>query len=144
MLKAEFPLPLQLAEFYRDFGQRWNRYEDQQQDRLLTRESANLFLNGKGARRLLYLSVYPDAFPKVVMRQSDGVWHRFQNDTPRFELGHNGYLKVSSIEGFGLVHVRRPDDISAAVFYHDPKVPMDERRRGKTIIPAVQLVASPL
>ena len=123
--KATFALPMTLAAFYDTFHAQWKAYGDQQRKVLLAKESANLFPNGDGARHLLYLSVFPDAFPQLIARGSDGVSDRYQNDTPRFNLTDNGYVRVSRIGALTLVHVRRPDNVQAHGFYNDAKVRMD-------------------
>ncbi len=124
-LDAHFALPLDLAAFYREFGARFSAYSEKQFQSLLAHESANLFPNGAGSRRLLYQQTILNSFPSLIVRGSDGEWGLSNTGSQYFALDHNGYVRIGEAGRNGLVHLRRPDDIPAAKFYADAQTRMD-------------------
>lgn len=124
-LKAQFALPLGLADFYREFQSRMNANSDAQLKALLARESANLFPNGAGSARLLHQQTQLNGFPTLIVRGSDGEWQRVGQQSQYFALDGNGYVAVGDVSRNGLARLRRPDGMAAATFYGDAKSRMD-------------------
>ncbi len=125
IFKARFALPLPLADFYRNFQTRFDAWNDAQLKALLAKESANLFPNGGGSRRLLYQQTRMDAFPTLIVRGSNGEWGRAGTSSRHFTLEGNGYVDLGGAGRNGLIHIRRPDDVPAAAFYGDAGTRMD-------------------
>ena len=125
LFKAEFALPLSLADFYSSFQERMHANSSAQLEALLARESTQLFPHGAGSSRLLYQQTQLNAFPTLIVRGGDGEWDTVGSRSRRFSLGHNGYVAAGSAGRNGLIHLRRPDDIEAARFYGDARTRMD-------------------
>ncbi len=124
-LKAQFKLPLSLAQFYREYQKHFDAFSDEQIKALLAKESPNLFPNGQGSARLLYQQTQLSAFPHLIRRGSTGEWSLDGSGTQRLPLDGNGYLHVGGVGRNGLAHLRRPDGVDATRFYADAKVRMD-------------------
>jgi len=123
--KAEFALPENLADFYRDYQKRFDANSEKQLKALLAKESANLFPNGAGSARLLHQQTQINDFPTVVVRNTDGEWVRTGAQAQSFTLDANGYVGVGGFGHNGLIHLRRPDTMDAATFYDSAQARMD-------------------
>lgn len=123
--KGQFKLPLPLADFFASYADAFNPWLDSQLKALLDQQSANLFPNGNGAHQLLYSGPSMDDFPHLVVRNSDGEWVTSGRPTTRITLPANGYIEGGVVKGNILFHLRKPDNVTAAAFHHDPKGVMD-------------------
>ena len=123
--KAQFALPATLGDFYRNFQARFDAYTDTQLKALLDKESANLFPNGTGSARLLSQQTKLDGFPTLIVRGSDNEWIRIGRQSGHLTLADNGYVDFAGVGQNGLIHLRRPDGMSADRFYRDAKSRMD-------------------
>ena len=123
--KAEFTLPMGLADFYRDFQARFDAFGEAQLKALLAKESANLFPHGQGATRLLYEQTRINSTPMLIVRGSDGEWTRAGAQSRNFALEGNGYVAIAGAGRNGLIHVSRPENMDGAKYYGDAKLRMD-------------------
>ncbi|HET6434998.1 MAG TPA: serine protease [Xanthomonadaceae bacterium] len=124
-LKAEFALPLKLADFFRAYSQRTNAWFDEQLAALLAKDPARMFPDGAGTAELLHSIPTMGDFPKIVVRDDGGKWGIAGEQKDDYRLGANGYVTLGSYGNNMLFHLRRPDDVPAARLYADPAVPMD-------------------
>ncbi len=123
--KGDFKLPLSAADFFASYAKAFHPWLDSQLKALLDQQSANLFPNGNGAHQLLYSGPSMDDFPHLLTRNSDGVWVSSGRATIKITLPANGYVAGGVVGGNILFHMRKPDNIPAAAFHHDPKGVMD-------------------
>lgn len=123
--KAQFALPLPLADFYRAFKAQADANSSNELKKLLAKESANLFPQGEGSTRLLVEQTQLDLFPTLIVRDGTGQWTRVGDAAKRASLDANGYVDLGHANHTMLIHVRRPDHTDAAAFYRDAKVRMD-------------------
>ncbi|TAM93354.1 MAG: serine protease [Rhodanobacteraceae bacterium] len=123
--KGDFKLPLAVPEFFAAYAKAFHPFLDSQLKALLDQQSANLFPNGTGAHQLLYSGPSMDDFPHFLTRNSDGVWVSNGRATIKITLPANGYVAGGVVGGNILFHLRKPDNIHAANFHHDPKGVMD-------------------
>ncbi|MEO7050356.1 MAG: trypsin-like peptidase domain-containing protein [Rhodanobacter sp.] len=120
VFKAQFPLPVSLADFNASFLSARNAYAESQLKALLAQESDRLFPRGAGASRLLHSVPSLDSFPRMIVRNSNGDWGLSARLGPRTPLSGNGYIAVGEGAHSLLFHLRKPDSISAQQLYHDP------------------------
>jgi serine protease Do len=125
ILQAKFPLPLSLADFYRNYEDLVDKHEDTQQKALLTREAANLFPAGSVSARVLNQQSVMYNFPSLIARNSNGEWAVADTNAQRITLDDNGYVDVSPLGHQIMFHIRRPDNLDPNAFYHDAKLRMD-------------------
>ena len=120
LFKAQFALPVSLADFNTSFLEARNAYADSQLKALLAQESDRLFPRGAGSSRLLHAVPSLDSFPRLIVRNGNGDWGLSAKRGPRTPLSGNGYLDVGEAGHSLLFHLRRPDSVSAQQLYHDP------------------------
>lgn len=125
LFKAQFGLPMTLGDFYRNLQDRANANSEAELKALLAKESARLFPNGEGSRRLLFERTRLNSFPTLIVRGSNGEWERVGSSSEHYSLSDNGYVDVGAAGRNGLVHLRRPDNMDAARFYGDAEARMD-------------------
>ncbi|MGH8145876.1 MAG: trypsin-like peptidase domain-containing protein [Rhodanobacteraceae bacterium] len=123
--KGSFSLPETLAGFFASYRRVFNPFLDSQLQTLLKQQSAELFPNGDGAHQLLYSSPSLGDFPQLLVRNSDGVWGAAAKRAVKITLPANGYIAGGTVGGNVLFHLRKPDNIPAGQFHHDPKGVMD-------------------
>jgi hypothetical protein len=66
-----------------------------------------------------------DDAPRIIARDDTGKWGATQNNSETYKLSSNGYVTAGSFHQTTLLHLRRPDDVSADRLYGDPKLAMD-------------------
>ncbi|MGH8184802.1 MAG: trypsin-like peptidase domain-containing protein, partial [Rhodanobacteraceae bacterium] len=125
VFKGDFKLPLSVPDFFAAYAKAFHPFLASQLKALLDQQSANLFPNGNGAHQLLYSGPSMDDFPQLVTRNSDGVWATSGRTTIKITLPANGYVAGGIASHDILFHLRKPDNIPAATFHHDPKGVMD-------------------
>jgi hypothetical protein len=123
--KADFALPLSLSDFYRDLQVSGDANSREQLQALLAKESSNLFPRGDGSTRLLVQQTQIYTFPTLIVRDSNGQWVRTGEARRHATLDSNGYVDIGQAGHTLLLHVRRPDQMDAALFYRDAKARMD-------------------
>lgn len=123
--KAQFALPMSLADFFAAFVQHGDTYSAGQLKALLAKESANLFPNGSGSQRLLFQQAGLRTFPTLIVRGSNGEWTRVGEPAQNYTLDGNGFVNVGAVGGNGLIQLHRPDGMDAATYYGDAKTRMD-------------------
>ncbi|WP_424682649.1 trypsin-like peptidase domain-containing protein [Frateuria sp. YIM B11624] len=123
--KTDFALPLGLDEFYRTLQSRSDANGAEQLKALLAREAPNLFPAGKGSTRLLVEQTRLYAFPTLIVRDDNGQWQREGRAAKRFSLDANGFVDLGQVGHTMLLHVSRPDNMDAALFYSNAKARMD-------------------
>lgn len=124
-LKTSFALPLSLKDFFATFRKRADEYVDGQLKELLAKEPQRLFPNGEGSNELLHSIATMGDFPRVIGRNSNGIWVLAGDAQNDIRLSSNGYVTPGAFGKNMLFHLRRPDDVAADKLYHDPSVPMD-------------------
>lgn len=125
VFNANFVLPKRLADFYQTFESLLDAYNDKLLKALLGKESANLFPNGPGSRRLLYQQTIMNNVPSLVVRNSAGEWDRALPQYQTFPLEANGFVDAGVLGRNLMFQLRRPDNISTARFYGDAGLRMD-------------------
>lgn len=123
--KADFALPLALADFYRALQASTDANSREQLKALLAKESADLFPQGDGATRMLFDQTRIYTFPTLIVRDSNGQWTRMGEAARRVSLDSNGYVDLGEVGHTALLHIRRPDQTDAAAFYRDARTRMD-------------------
>ncbi len=124
--KAQFALPVSLADFNAEFLKARNDFADSQLKALLAQESERLFPRGAGASRLLHAMPPPDSFPRLIVRNSNGDWGLAAKLGPRTPLPDNGYVALGLAGHTVLFHLRKPDSVSAQQLYGDPARLVDQ------------------
>ena len=119
-LKAQFPLPLGMAEFFKRYEAIFNSYVDNQLKEILAKDRSNLFPSGEGSNRLLYGASWTNTLPALIVRNSAGDWGLVQKEGNRMSLAANGYVQAGVSGHNFLMHLRRPDNLPAARLYGDP------------------------
>ena len=117
--KAEFSLPLGVADFTRAYRERADAFIASLQKALLAKEADRLFPNGTGAQRLLHAPALLRAYPALLSRNDDGIWAQHANPT-KVELSGNGYIEIGTVARDLMVHWHRPDASSAREAYGNP------------------------
>jgi serine protease Do len=125
LFKAQFPLPLGLADFVTKYLQLRNDFDDQQLKALLQQRSHDVFPYGSGSDQVLQSQPVIQYFPLLVALGSNGQWEYTGEPSNRVPLAANGYVESGSVRGTILMNLRRPDDTDASAFYRDPKQVMD-------------------
>jgi hypothetical protein len=125
ILKQQFALPLSYDDFSRTYQQLFNAFTEAQLKALLAQQPDQLFPHGSGASRLLHTSALLKPFPSLVARNSDGIWGLEGRDGVTRPLAANGYVTLGLAGHNLLLHVRRPDNVTAGDFYDQPKRLMD-------------------
>jgi len=121
-LKAQFRLPLKLADFFATTERLSNDFVDAQLKQLLAKEP--LFPDGTGTSDLLHSIPSMADFPYVIARDDTGTWVLSGKADDDIRLSANGYLTPGSFGKNMLMHLRKPDDVTAAQLFGDPSVPM--------------------
>lgn len=120
--KAQFALPVSLADFNANFLKARNAYADSQLKALLAQETDRLFPRGAGSDRLLYAVPPLESFPRLIVRNSNGDWGLAAKLGPRTPLADNGYVATGLAGHTVLFHLRKPDNVSAQQLYADPQL----------------------
>ncbi|HEX5353061.1 MAG TPA: trypsin-like peptidase domain-containing protein [Rhodanobacteraceae bacterium] len=128
--KAQFALPLGLADFYARFLALSHTYVDGQLKALLAKEPDRVFPRGTGSHQALYGQVLLHRFPTLLKRDNAGTWEQSPMagnsvKARRFPLPNNGYLAVSAVGKNVLFHLRKPDNVTDRQLYDDPTRLMD-------------------
>lgn len=124
-LKQQFELPLSYEDFARRFQALLLDYQTRQTKALLEAQAAELFPLGQGASRFQHSNVPLNTRPRLIMRGGNGDWGLSGQEGTRKPLSANGYLDTGVSGRNLLLHLRRPDDMPAAAFYHDPRKVME-------------------
>lgn len=122
---TQFSLPLSFADFSAAFQKRFNAYADSQLKALLAKEPDRLFPHGEGSHQLLYSSASMEDFPALITRDNDGSWSLARKSGDKVTLPANGYVTPGIVGQNLLMHIRKPDDVTAAQLYGDPVRMMD-------------------
>ncbi len=125
IFKGTFDLPLSESAFFKRFAALKAAYVDDQLKALLAHEHDSLFPNGKGSQELLHSIPVMRDLPSVVARDSNGQWKLAGKAGSKVPLDDNGYIQVGSFSKNLLLHLRKPDSVSAQALYHDPVKLMD-------------------
>jgi hypothetical protein len=125
LFKAQFPLPLSLADFVAEYQQLRDDFDDQQLKALLQQHSHDLFPYGAGSSQVLQSQPVIQYFPLLIALGSNGQWQYAGEASNRVPLSANGYVESGLVRGTILMNLRRPDDTDASTFYRDPKQLMD-------------------
>ncbi|SFL06515.1 Trypsin-like peptidase domain-containing protein [Rhodanobacter glycinis] len=125
VLKAQFALPLDFAQFSASYQKVMDDFADGQLKALLAKESAKLFPNGEGSSELLHGMPSMGDFPTLITRNSSGTWALAGRSGGKVTLPDNGYLTPGMANHTFLFHLRKPDSISSKKLYGDPVMLMD-------------------
>jgi serine protease Do len=123
--KANFALPLPLADFFVQYQKRLDAFSDHELAVLLAKEPERMFPKGEGSSELLNSIGTMGDFPQVIVRDASGQWQLTGKEEDDVKLSGNGYLTPGSFNKNVLFHLRKPDDVTADALYGDPAVPMD-------------------
>jgi S1-C subfamily serine protease len=118
--KAQFELPLSLAEFNRVYGKLFDAYCDRQLKALLASEAARLFPNGDGSHQILHDSTAMKNFPNLITRDANGIWSLSGESQATTTLPDNGYIEAGMVGQNILFHLRKPDSVGAGQLYGEP------------------------
>jgi serine protease Do len=125
LFKAQFPLPLSLADFVAKYQQLQDDFDDQQLKALLQQRSHDVFPYGTGSSEVLQSQPVIQYFPLLIAMGSNGQWQYAGQAHNRIPLTANGYIESGLVRGTILMSLRRPDDTNASAFYRDPRQMMD-------------------
>ncbi|WP_233511143.1 S1 family peptidase [Dyella psychrodurans] len=123
--KAQFPLPKSYDDFSATYLKLQNAYNEQQLKALLQQQAGDLFPHGAGSRQILHDTPELSLFPELIVHNRSGQWGYAGRELNRVPLSGNGYVASGYVGHNFLMHLRRPDDMKASVFYGDPKAMMD-------------------
>lgn len=123
--KSQFPLPESYADFSSTYLKLQNTYNEQQLQALLQQQSGDLFPHGAGSNEILHDTPQLSFFPELIGHNRSGQWEYGGRELNRVPLTGNGYVASGYVGHNFLMHLRRPDDMKASAFYHDPKQMMD-------------------
>lgn len=124
-LKAQFGLPLSLADFDATLQRLDHAWEDQQLKALFAQYADELFPAGAGSAFMLHAASGMDELPELLTRDSTGRWRPADSKGPVFPLEDNGQIAFALAAHTVLFHLRRPDSVSATALAADPKMLMD-------------------
>lgn len=125
VFKAQFALPMNLADFYARLRSLRQGYEDSQLQAVLAKDPDQIFPRGAGSHQAIYGVPGFFAFPTLLRRNNAGEWGPGGKRAAKVPLSDNGYLAVGLVGHNLLFHLRRPDDVSARQLYGDPTRLMD-------------------
>ncbi|WP_460930347.1 S1 family peptidase [Oleiagrimonas citrea] len=125
IFKGTFALPLSQSGFFKAYDKLQRAYSKNQLAKLLAHDPAKMFPNGEGSNELLHEVPSMSNFPSVVARDNNGQWDLSAKRQRKVTLSDNGYIEVGSFRNNLLMHLRKPDSLSATKLYHDPKTLMD-------------------
>ncbi|GLQ96934.1 S1 family peptidase [Dyella mobilis] len=123
--KAQFALPASYADFSATYLKLQNDFNEQQLKALLQQHGGELFPRGAGSNRILHDAPQLSFFPTLIVHDRSGQWEYAGRELHRVPLSGNGYVASGYVGHNFLMHLRRPDDVKAGAFYHDPKLMMD-------------------
>lgn len=124
--KLSLKLPLSFAALATALTDAHDAFGDAQLAELLKQNADTLFPNGKGSKNVLQ-GLWTGGTPGLIRQADDGEWVcNHPDNISKTDLGHNGYVSFGAIKSNVLVHLRRPDDISAKAFYGDSRRFMDQ------------------
>ncbi|MGO4701948.1 trypsin-like peptidase domain-containing protein [Dyella sp. 2RAB6] len=119
-LKDQFALPLGVGEFFKRYESVFNGYIDSQLKEILSKDTDKLFPRGDGSNQLLYGASWMNTVPGLIVRNSAGEWGLVEKEGNRMSLAANGYVQAGVSGHNFLLHLRRPDNLSADKLYSDP------------------------
>jgi len=126
VFKQQFALPKTFDDFSTTYLKFGDAFADDQLKTLREKNADKLFPNGNGSNRLLHASADLHTFPSIIRRNSNGTWLLTSSQPNRSPLPKNGYLETSVVGGnMLLMHLRKPDDLSANQLYGDARQSMD-------------------
>ena len=125
IFKAQFALPMSLADFFARYEKLQDDYVDRQLGILLAKEPDRVFPNGSGSDRLLHSDARMNGLPALIVRDSTGNWNVAVREGPRIPIANNGYVALGLVGQNVLFHLRKPDDVTGARLYADPQRAMD-------------------
>ncbi|MGC1548367.1 MAG: trypsin-like peptidase domain-containing protein [Rhodanobacter sp.] len=120
IFKAQFALPKSFADFSAAYLKLGDAYVDDQLKALLAKDPENVFPHGSGSNHLLYGAAEMDDFPRLIVRNSNGDWELSGRKGPQTSLSDNGYMDMGAAGHNVLLHLRKPDNVSAKQLYTDP------------------------
>jgi serine protease Do len=123
--KAQFPLPKSYDDFAATYLKLQNAFNEEQLKTLLQQQASDLFPNGAGSSQILHDTPELSLFPELIVHNRSGQWGYAGRELNRVPLSGNGYVASGYVGHNFLIHLRRPDDVKASVFYDDPKAMMD-------------------
>ena len=124
--KAQFALPMGLADFYARIEKLQDAYFDGQLKTLLTSKPDRIFPNGSGSSRILHGTALTSDEPALLYRGSAGIWGlSVGRRSTKFALPDNGHVRFGRVGQNWLFLLRKPDDLAAAQLYGDPRKLMD-------------------
>ena len=118
--KAQFKLPLSLADFNSTYIKLESDYADQQLKALLAKDPDTLFPRGPGSSKLLHTVSRLHSFPGLIARSNTGEWGVVERSGGKIPLSANGYIVPGTAGHSILLHLRKPDNISTGQLYNDP------------------------
>ena len=120
--KEQFALPKSFADFSATYLKLRDAFVDDQLKKLRDTNADQLFPNGDGSNRLLHANADLRTFPSIIRRNSNGTWLMTRPQVSHSSLQKNGFLETSVVGGnLLLMHLRKPDDLSASELYSHPK-----------------------
>ena len=128
--KTQFALPKTFQDFTTAYQAQFNTSIDKQLADLLKDNHDNLFPIGNGSNQLLHSSSNMDPFPTLIVRGENGVWSFARRNIHKETLGANGFITTGVAGHEALIHLRRPDNVSAKQLYSDPKLMRDLLLKG--------------
>jgi serine protease Do len=123
--KQDFDLPKAYADFAKTYLAALATANDNAVKSFLASNSATIFPQGPGAKKLL-TTVHDAHFPRLIAQRKDNAWHLQEaEDIETTDLGDEGFVRVGHAAGTGLAQVRVPGDVIDAKFYREPALSID-------------------
>jgi serine protease Do len=124
--KQSFALPKNFADFSATYLTLRDAFADDQLKALRQANAGQIFPNGSQSNRLLHANADLRTFPSLIRRNANGTWLMTRPQASRSSLPKNGYVEASVMAGsLLLMHLRKPDDVTAGALYGDAKAFMD-------------------
>ncbi|MBB5358112.1 hypothetical protein HDE76_001318 [Rhodanobacter sp. ANJX3] len=124
--KQQFALPKSFADFSATYLTLRDAFVDGQLKKLSEAHADQLFPNGDGSNRLLHANADLRTFPAIIRRNGSGTWVMARPQASRSSLQRNGFVETSVVGGnLILMHLRKPDDLTASELYGHAKTFMD-------------------
>jgi serine protease Do len=123
--KQQFALPKSFADFSAAYLKLRDTFADDQLKALRQANAGQMFPNGSQSNRLLHANADLSTFPSLIRRNANGTWLMTRPQASRSSLSKNGFVEASVTAGGLLMHLRKPDDLTAGALYGDAKSFMD-------------------
>jgi serine protease Do len=129
----EVELPKSLTQVRQTAHEAWMKHYFQGMDRFLGSFREEYFPNGRNSAQALQDSCDSSGLQLLYKDKDDGKWYFSSLEKSTSSLSENAKLVHASVDGTIFLDLVKPDSVSHAVLYTDPKLVMDLILQGITI-----------